>query len=154
MGGRLPKPTQLKLLYGTRPDRVNHDEPVPEAGVPECPESVLDADVREVWAYTLRQLVIMKCVTPADRDLLVCWCEAVVSHRKASAILARSPVLVRKSGEDPSLVRNPALIAQRDAALLMSRFAQHFGLSPSARSEIYSGAARGQRVGGDRYLTG
>jgi P27 family predicted phage terminase small subunit len=143
--GPHPKPTNLRLLHGDRPDRINTDEPIPEQGIPECPASVTDPIVREVWGYTVKQLTAMRCITMADRDTLLCYCEAVAIHRKASVILAKTSLLVRSKTDGDVLVRNPAIQAQRDAALLVSRYAQHFGLSPSARSEIHTAgpAARG-----------
>lgn len=147
--GPRPKPTALRLLHGDRTDRINFDEPIAATGVPECPSD--DADVRAVWNYTTEQLAAMGVLTLADRDTLACYCEAVVAHRKASAILAKSPILVRSS-DSGALVRNPALQAQRDAAGLISRFAQHFGLSPSARSEIRRGGTNTDAPSAERYL--
>src|SRR4051794_1038055 len=123
--GPRPKPTQLRVLHGDRKDRINTNEPVAADGAPECPDGVSDA-VRDVWDYTLAQLGAMGVATPADRDSLLCYCEAVVTHRQASAILARSNILIRRADSD-TLMRNPALVVQRDAALLIAKFAQHFG---------------------------
>jgi P27 family predicted phage terminase small subunit len=148
--GPRPKPTALRVLHGDRRDRINTDEPIPAPGLPQCPSA--DPDVRAVWDYTVAQLAAMGCVTPADRDVLACYCEAVVTHRKASAILARSQVLIRSKAESGTLVRNPALQAQRDAATLIARYAQHFGLSPSARSEIRQGGTRSHAPSAERYL--
>lgn len=150
--GPRPKPTALRLLHGDRKDRINDSEPVAPEGLPECPDETSPA-VRAVWDYTLDQLRAMGVVSPADRDALLCYCEAVVTHRQASAILARSKVLVKRADSD-GLMRNPALIIQRDAALLVAKFAQHFGLSPSARSEIRNPRGQSNGAGAERYLTG
>lgn len=135
MGKRGPvgAPTQLRLLRGDKPCRINDREPIPRDVLPEPPNG-MHIDVRDVWDYTLRELIAMKTVAAADRDSLTCYCEAVVAHRKASAILARSPVLVQ--GLHGTLVRNPALQIQRDAAHTVRGFAQEFGLTPSARAGI------------------
>jgi P27 family predicted phage terminase small subunit len=131
--GRAPKPTALKLIEGSRKDRINQREPIPR-GLPPAPPPELAADVRQIWDYTVRELDVMGILFAADRDSLVCYCEAVVAHRKASALLARSSVLVK--GLHGTLVRNPALQIQRDAAAVVRAFAQEFGLTPSARSRI------------------
>jgi P27 family predicted phage terminase small subunit len=135
MGRRGPAgaPTQLRLLRGYKSSRINDREPVPRDVLPVPPRSMA-ADVREVWDYTLQELIHMKTVAASDRDSLVCFCEAVVAHRKASNILAQSPVLVK--GLHGTLVRNPALQVQRDAAQVIRGFAQEFGLTPSARADI------------------
>jgi P27 family predicted phage terminase small subunit len=150
--GPAPKPTALRLLHGDRPARTNQDEPRPGVGPPECPDGVT-SEVREVWDYTLNQLMIMGIATPADRDALLCYCEAVVSHRRASAILAKSPVLVPGVARG-TVVRNPALQIQRDAALTVRVFAGQFGLTPSARSEIRKDGAGSHGPSASRYLTG
>lgn len=156
MGKRGPKPapTQLRLLHGERKDRINTDEPPAPDSAPQLPPEVSDPAVREVWAYTVAQLQAMGIASTADRDALLCYCEAVVTHRKASALLARSSVLVRPRPDSEVLIRNPALVVQRDSANLISRFAQHFGLSPSARSEINKGAASSKPAGAARLLSG
>jgi P27 family predicted phage terminase small subunit len=131
--GPAPAPKALKLVRGDRKDRINDLEPIPRGVLPVCPPEVAD-DVRAVWDYTIGELSVMGTASSADRDSLLCYCEAVVGHRKASAVLARSPVLVK--GLHGNMVRNPALQIQRDAAATIRGFAQEFGLTPSGRSRI------------------
>lgn len=149
--GPAPKPTALRLLHGDRPARTNQDEPRPSDGPPQCPDDASD-EVREVWEYTLSQLIVMGIATPADRDALRCFCEAVVTHRKASAILAKSNIIVPGVIKG-SVVRNPAVQIQRDSAAVIRAFAQEFGFTPSARSEIHKGGASAEQPA-SRYLTG
>lgn len=142
--GPPPVPTQLRLLRGEkRPSHVNLREPIARDALPEPPEGMAE-DVREIWDYTLGELTAMKIVSSADRDTLRCYCEAVVAHRKASEILGKTAVLVR--GLHGTMVRNPALQIQRDAAQTIRAFAQEFGLTPSGRTRI---VAEGGRADGD-----
>jgi P27 family predicted phage terminase small subunit len=152
--GPAPKPTRLRLLHGDQPCRINTDEPLPDPAAPQCPPGVAD-DVREVWDYTLRQLIVMGVATMADRDALLCFCEAVVTHRKASAILAKSPILVAGAIKG-TVIRNPAIQIQRDAAQVVAALAGKFGFTPSARSEIHRGGAagHGEQSSAERYLSG
>jgi P27 family predicted phage terminase small subunit len=132
--GRPPEPTKLRLLKGeTRPCRINDKEPIPRDAPPEPPKG-MDPAVREIWDYTLRELQAMGVACAADRDTLRCYCEAVVAHRKASEVLAKTAILVR--GMHGNMVRNPALQIQRDAAHVVRAFAQEFGLTPSGRTRI------------------
>ncbi len=101
-------PTHLRILHGDHPERVNRDEPKPPNGLPECPPEVSPA-VREVWQYVVDQLAAMRVVTLADRDALLCFCEAVVIHREASKVLAQTKILVRTARSPNVLRRNPAL---------------------------------------------
>lgn len=136
MGKRGPaqRPTVLKLLHGEKhTDRINRDEPTPRPA-----EMVEPADaspqVRAVWRRIVAELEAMNLAFPADSDSLRAYCEAVVQHERASAALAQTGILVK--GVHGNAVRNPALQIQRDSATTMLRFAQEFGLTPSARSSI------------------
>jgi P27 family predicted phage terminase small subunit len=149
--GPAPKPTHLRLLHGDQKKRINQDEPLTPCGLPECPDDVTD-EVREVWEYTIGNLIVMGVATPADRDALRCYCEAVVTHRRACALLAKSQVLIPGAIKG-TIVQNPAVRVQRDSAAMVRAYAGEFGFTPSARSEISRGAAshRGPNDVG-RYL--
>lgn len=149
--GPAPKPTVLRLLHGDQPCRTNSNEPKPEPGKPICPPEVSD-DVRAIWDYTLNHLIVMGVCTGADRDALLAYCEAVASHRKASALLAKSPPLIQ--GHRGVMVRNPALVIQQATAAIIRTYAHEFGLTPSARSEIRMGGAGSGQGPAERYLTG
>lgn len=131
--GPVPTPTALKLVQGTRSCRVNTNEPQPKEGLPQCPGSA-DPKVKEVWDYTLDQLAHMRIITEADRDALYAYCEAVVLHRNASRVLRTDGFL--QEGMHGGWVKHPAHQIQRDAAAMMRQYAQEFGLTPSARSQI------------------
>jgi P27 family predicted phage terminase small subunit len=148
--GPAPKPTKLRLLHGDRKDRVNTSEPLPAEGLPECPDSTRE-DVREVWDYTLDQLAAMGLATPADRDALYAYCEAVVLHREACRLVAKSGVLLRGIHGNP--IRNPALQVMRDAAQVVRALAQEFGLTPSSRSQIVTTPESAAHGSGERLLS-
>ncbi len=135
--GPAPKPTALRLLEGTHLERVNPDEPQPRAALPELDEGA-SAEVAAVFDRLVTELEAMGIAHASDSDSLRCFCEAVVVHRKASALIAKSNVLIPGLHGGP--VRNPALAVQRDAAQTIRAFAQEFGLTPSARSRITTGA--------------
>jgi P27 family predicted phage terminase small subunit len=153
MGKRGPakEPTHLKVVKGTASPEDAEREPRPLADPLEAPDE-LDDEVMEVWAYTVRQLEGMGLATPADRDALVCYCEAVVAHRKASAAIAQSGLLIRTSRGN-AFQRNPLLAVQRDQAALVRVFAREFGLTPSARSEFGQGGNHGSGSGPERLLS-
>jgi P27 family predicted phage terminase small subunit len=133
--GPAPQPAHLRLLNGARERDVNLNEPVARSGKIEPPPG-MGAEARVVFANVVAELEHMRIASPADADSIACYAEAVAKHREASALLARSPVLVK--GLHGNLVRNPALIVQRDAAQQIRAFAQEFGLTPSARARIDS----------------
>lgn len=149
--GPAPKPTNVRLLHGDRKDRINTAEPVAPEGLPSCP--VDTPAVRAVWDYTVDVLSRMSLATPADRDALLAFCEAVVMHRRASQKLAAEEIVV--PGLHGGMVRNPLVQIQRDQAMLIRVLGQQFGLTPSARSSIVvGGGAADGGAGAGRLLTG
>lgn len=132
--GPAPQPTRLRLLNGARECDVNMNEPIPRDAKIEPPESLSD-EQRAIFEWVARELEFMKIAAAVDRDALAVYAVAVDQHRKSSAVLAQSALLVRRKSSG-DLVRNPLLIVQRDAATQIRAFAQEFGLTPSARSRI------------------
>lgn len=132
--GKAPMPTKLRLLSGDpNKDRYNQREPEPREGKLVIPKDV-SPEVAKVWRERLPELEAMGLAYPADIDSWRAFCEAVVIHEKASRVLRHEDILVM--GLHGTLVRNPAIQIQRDAALTLLRFATHFGLTPSARSSV------------------
>jgi P27 family predicted phage terminase small subunit len=124
-------PTALKMIKGTRTSRINHDEPQPESGVPTCPTD--DPDVREIWDYTIKQLLTMRTITMADRDTLHAYCEQVLIHRRALELMKVEGAVV----EGPrGATKHPAVSIARESALLIKSLGGQFGLTPGARSSI------------------
>lgn len=132
--GPAPQPARLRLLNGAQECKVNMNEPIPRDAKMEPPESLSD-EQRAIFEWVARELEFMKIAAAVDRDALAVYAVAVDQHRKASAVLAQSALLVRRKSSG-DLVRNPLLIVQRDAAMQIRAFAQEFGLTPSARARI------------------
>lgn len=124
-------PTALKLLRGEQNSKINHDEPLPEGAIPDCPTK--NAEVRAVWDYTVTQLARMRVLTMADRDALHTYCEQVVNYRAAAEMIHRDGVIIN-SHRGP--IRHPAFAVLRDSGAMIKMMARDFGLTPSARTAI------------------
>lgn len=109
MRGRKPKPTALKLLDGTRSDRVNRDEPALPKGHTEAP-GWLEGDARSHWNELAPMLHKAGLLTEGDRPALALMCAAYGRLRL-----------------DP---------LDDKANDLYRRMLIEFGLTPSARSRI------------------
>lgn len=143
------RPTALKVVAGARKDRINTDEPQPQEGVPECPSD--DLDVQDVWDYTIKQLMVMRTVTMADRDALHAYCEQVVVHRAALAMMKREGLVTY----GPNMaMKHPAASIAKDAAAMIKSLGGAFGLNPAARSAIKVGDQQSAKQGAARLLTG
>lgn len=130
--GRKPTPQVLQLVKGERPDRINTDAPVAEAGIPDCPST--HPDVIAIWDHTMKQLQSMRVMTMADRDMLLAYCQAVYTHNEATRILNDEGLII--TGVTGALTTHPASRIQRDSATAMRSIAAEFGLTPAARTRI------------------
>jgi phage terminase small subunit len=109
MRGRKPKPTALKILDGTRPDRINRNEPaMPPASIE--PPDWLDERAREHWGELAPVLQSARLLTTGDRQALALLCEAFSRFRS-----------------------DPGNEKARD---LYRRMLVEFGLTPSSRSRL------------------
>jgi P27 family predicted phage terminase small subunit len=145
-------PTALKVLKGGHKERINTDEPMPEAGVPACPTN--DPDVVEVWDYTVAQLVKMRTITMADRDALYAYCEQVVQYRKAAQMVREDGAIIDTRGGPK---KHPATTVMRETAVAIKMFGRDFGLSPAARTAIKvtdQQPAKQTQAGPSRLLSG
>jgi phage terminase small subunit len=109
MRGRKPKPTALKILDGTRADRINRDEPAMPPGSIE-PPAWLDETAREHWRELAPILQSAGLLTVGDRQALALLCESFSRFRS-----------------------NPENDKARD---LYRRILVEFGLTPSSRSRL------------------
>jgi P27 family predicted phage terminase small subunit len=147
--GPQPAPTRLKVLRGSKPSRINRNEPIPPGDDPELPPEAVES-VRVLWEEKLAQLRYMGLSERSDQELLYAYCVAVVKFRRDVELLDRSDILlVNKAGEP---YRNPILPALRDHAHLMLVLGREFGFTPSARSQIRMEAMANASTGERRKL--
>jgi P27 family predicted phage terminase small subunit len=132
--GPAPKPTNLRILHGEKPYRINKNEPQPREGIPDPPDW-MEPDARAVWDYTVPELTAMRLITPADRDALAAYCQWTVQFHRATRVVNATGLLI-KNRERDGIVKNPAAQLQRDAGTMMAKYAAEFGLTPRARAEI------------------
>jgi len=130
--GPAPAPTQLKLLKGTQPSRVNTREPRPLGGPPVQPPW-LSEHAAEEWAHVAPHLEAMGTLTDADTTALAVYCESVARWRRLCDLAVKSPPVTTKDG---AIRKNPIYSQVRDAANEVRVMAREFGLTPSARSGI------------------
>ena len=75
MRGRKPKPSALKLLEGTRADRINRNEPPMPPGSIEPPDW-LDETARQHWGELAPILQSAGLLTVGDRHTLALLCDS------------------------------------------------------------------------------
>jgi phage terminase small subunit len=130
-GGRPPKPRNLKVLHGDRPDRINNAEPVPSS-LPVEPPYELNEDVREVWDRLAPDRIAKGLLTAWDVDAFAAFCEALVLVRQG-AREASGPVV-------PGCASPMSRF--KDAVSICGSLGGRFGWTPSDRQKLIVGEGR------------
>lgn len=146
--GPKPKPTQLKLLTGTRKDRINQAEPPVPPGRPAPPDH-LDGLALEKWNELIPILEGMRVLTVADGGALALLCNTHSRWIRARADVARRGMILetprkRITGKGADRVveewvvvkTNPAVYVVQQCEGMLARLHDMLGLTPSGRSRI------------------
>lgn len=130
--GRKPKPPELKILAGTRPDRIPADAPAALKGRPACPDH-LDVIARQEWDRIVPELEELGVLSRTDGAALVLYCSTYSRWRSAlDEIKAKGLLVPAKVG-----VRvNPAVAIAASCEAQMARMLAEFGCTPSSRSRV------------------
>jgi P27 family predicted phage terminase small subunit len=138
--GRKPKPTHLKLLAGNPGKRpLNESEPKPE-GVDETPDppAHLSGEARVEWARTFPILLRNKMISEVDINAFSAYCQAYGRWIVAESYVAKQgEVLISPSGFP---IQNPYLAVANKAMEQMHKLETEFGMTPSSRSRVSTGA--------------
>ena len=129
------KPTALKLLHGDfekNPQRRPVNEPTPDLGEWDCPES-LRGQARYEWRRVTKVLARIKVLTEADRSAIVQCATIWGEWYECNKIVEKEGAFL--SGES-QLYEHPA---SRKASRLHDQLLKlliQFGLTPAARSRV------------------
>lgn len=135
MRGRKPKPTIAKLLAGNPGHRrLNDSEPVPPAGVPDCPEH-LDDEARAEWFRTSKVLLDMDLLSKADRTALAAYCVLYSRWLEAERLVKKYGLIVKSPNKGFPL-KSPYLCIAESTLEQMRKLLVEFGLTPSSRTRI------------------
>lgn len=160
MGKRGPagKPTTLRVLHGDRRDRINLDEPQPDAGDVQPPDWLGD-DALEVWDTLAHDLEAKGVLTSWDLESFANWCDATARRRRAAQTVVEEGEIVdlpvfNKNGELTGHRRgkNPWLLVLAEADGQVQRYASRFGLTPSDRANLKIGSGD-SGLGAERLLS-
>ena len=147
--GRKPKATHLKLLAGHPGHRpLNESEPNPE-GVDETPDppAHLSGEARVEWARTFPVLLRNKMISEVDINAFSAYCQACGRYLVAESMVAKQgEVLISPSGFP---IQNPYLAVSNKAQEQMHKAETEFGMTPSSRSRVSTGAPSNKK---NRFL--
>jgi len=147
--GPAPAPTPLKILKGTRTDRINFRSPVPALGEVRCPQW-LPAGAKAVWRREAPDLVAKDVLTPWDVEMFARWCVLVALSRQLIVTIEAEGLVV--PGERGN-VKNPACQLLRDCTAQMVTIGARFGRTPSDRAQMPGSTPPADRTGPGRLLS-
>lgn len=131
--GRKPKPRELKILDGTRADRINDKAPEPIVGLPEAP-GYLDEDARAEWGRMVALLDRMGVLSTTDGAALALYCSIHSRWLKAKASVQVAGLTI--STERNGAKTNPAVGVMERCETMMAKLLVEFGCTPSSRGRI------------------
>ena len=137
--GRKPKPPELKILRGTRKDRIKADAPKIVAVAPQCPAH-LDDVAKAKWHELVEQLSAAGTLSLTDSEALALYCSTFSLWLLAREHISKTQSLT-VTGAQGGTKSNPVLSAISSNAQLLARLQAEFGLTPSSRGRIQSNAA-------------
>jgi P27 family predicted phage terminase small subunit len=136
--GPKPKPLEIRQKEGTlRPSR--HGEApvaIPTTDIRSMlePPEHLDESAKMFWREAVPTLVQAGIISAVDRAALELASTMYARARQAGRVIAEQGHLAR--GSTGQLVEHPSLRTERDAAINFLRFAEHYALTPVARTRL------------------
>ena len=144
--GRIPTPTPILKLRGSRWAKDREGEPVPENGRPRRPSNLSDAG-RHLWDRLCDQLENMKVLSPADREMLYRYCALYERWQKMERFVNEHgevyPVKAY-NGVVTGLKTFPQMRLLLQISEQMMKIEMQFGLSPASRTRIRTGESGNQ----------
>lgn len=145
--GRPPKPTALKALEGNRGKRKPRaDEPKPKIKIPTCPTWMPAAGKAE-WKRIAKELASLGLLAEVDRAALIAYASAYAELEKSERELKKGHFVTAVATTTGRTYKklSPWVKIRKDARKAMLEAIREFGMSPSSRTRVGTGAADGQR---------
>ena len=140
--GKKPTPTHLKLVTGNPGKRsLPAAEPAPELMIPPVPTDLCD-DAKLEWGRVSVELHRLGLLSGIDRAALAAYCASyglwvrtMRRLRKQEAEDKEFGGLLTKSAKG-NIMSNPLIGIANKAAADVVRYAEQFGMTPSARARV------------------
>lgn len=138
MRGSKPKPVEQKLREGN-PGKRPLPEPLLVAGRPQHgelaePPEHLPEEAKEFWKESITRLIEVGIIDRVDVPVLEQLSVQYARIRQAQRVLAVDGHYVR--GSVGQLRPHPALKIEQDATTLFLKMAEHYALTPIARTRL------------------
>lgn len=140
--GRRKTPTQLKVVRGNPGRRpLPENEPEPEIVMADPPPHITGYALEE-WDRVMPQLYALQLISEIDRAAFAAYCNAYGRWRDAEEAIARMAerdhltkgLMIKTT--NGNAIQNPLVGTANKAAADMMRYADSFGMTPSARARL------------------
>lgn len=137
--GPAPDPVGLKIIKGRGEGKDSAGRTIPEVpkfnrGAPE-PPAWLDDVALEVWERVAPSLDRLDLLKPEDREVFAAYCESWSRFSDAVATY-HAEGLTTTNPQSGRVAVHPAVAVAERASAQLHRFAQDFGLTPSAELNL------------------
>ena len=142
MPGPQPAPTQLKLLKGVRPARINQNEPKPRAVSARLPQGWgrhMSGPAKTFWNRYSQKLVGLGLLTEVDLDTFQILCELMTERRKLMGLIKKHGYVYMTKDKDGNMLimkPNPAVEMKNKADSQILKYLCLFGMAPAPRGKI------------------
>lgn len=131
--GRKPKATTVKILEGSRPDRINWNAPGSISGPLEPPDH-LDEVARAKWDEIVPKLEAMGVLSQTDSDVVALYCVAYSEWLEARREVKRHGLVMET--DLGGVKANPAVAIRAKCADQMKQLLPELGCTPSSRGRL------------------
>jgi len=132
--GTKPKPTALKTLEGNPGKRkINKNEPKPNSKIPQCPDW-LEPEAKAEWNRRGKQLLALGILTEVDEVAFAGYCQAYARWREAEEFISQHGCIVKTPSGYWQQV--PQVAIANKSLMVVIRFCEQFGMTPSSRSRL------------------
>ena len=142
--GRKPKPTAMKELEGNPGKHpLNTSEPKPNKKAPACPKW-LEPEAKKEWRRLAKQMEAIGILTEVDMAAFAAYCQSYARWKEAQEhIDSEGSTFETDKGYQQ---QTPWVGIANTNQKLMLQAASEFGLTPSSRSRIVTGSAKGKEL--------
>jgi P27 family predicted phage terminase small subunit len=138
MRGRKPKPAEQRKREGNAGKRPLPDT-VLVSGRPDLaevmePPAHLSDDAQDFWRDSVKRLVEVGIIDRVDVPVLEQLCEQYARVRGAQRVIREVGMFAR--GSTGQIREHPALKIEREATSLFLKIAEHYALTPIARTRL------------------
>ncbi len=133
MRARIPEPTHLKLLKGTRKERINWNEPRPKNKRPLCPRW-LSPKAKKYWRKTAPEMHRLGLLAELDVVGYAIICQLYAHILECTEVIGAEGTVYQT--ETGFLRPRPEIKLVQDLMKQYLDFGREYGLTPASRSRI------------------